>query len=505
MKDLKGAMTFMKKIVLYMLCLSLISLTVHAGEGEMGHMGGVASGSNLPKTIEKYVNIPTSTTNSYVYKEVIFLSGSPVVFEGTIEVSIDTTGVLETESGSYTESYTVEAVGETDGDTLERSISYTMDYRVIDNEFKKQVVPTMRYNSLNWEETIVVEGSTYTLDSDSSSYTIGGVTHVTPGVEYYSSDVSYVAQYTDADGNNVVVESSGTNVGYNQPWSQIENQDRFMELSYGSDVMEDMSVRTSSFMEAKKTLYYSETEPFPISFDGTYNQRYERESILSYEILTFHKDLDEDLYQGNVLINTANQIEKLPIPEELDFVEGHWAEEDFKKLYSMEIFTEIPHQGMQYEAINRGDFIKALCLAMNIDVTDYEDGEEVIFGDVQPDHPHYPYIMAAYDKKLIKGTGAIFDIDRPINREEAFVVYIRVIGLERLGVTESPITPFTDDNEISSWAKKEIMAGFKLGIIQGDTTGKVKPQQWISKSEAAAIINRLVDYLREDIGQDYRK
>jgi hypothetical protein len=29
------------------------------------------------------------------------------------------------------------------------------------------------------------------------------------------------------------------------------------------------------------------------------------------------------------------------------------------------------------------------------------------------------------------------------------------------------------------------------------------PKQWIAKTEAAAIINRLIDYLREDIGRDY--
>ena len=294
-------------------------------------------------------------------------------------------------------------------------------------------------------------------------------------------------------------------MGYNQPWSKIENQTRNMTIAYSDDTKEDMVVDITAFLEAKKTLYYAQTDPFPISFDGTYNQRYQRESTLTYDIRTHHPGLDQDLYRGSVAVNTANQIEKLPIPDNLGFIEGHWAEEDIKKLYSMEIFTDLPHQGMQYEAISRGDYIKALCFAMNLDTTDYEDNDEVIFGDVQPDHPLYPYIMTAYAKKLIKGTGENFDVDRPINREEAFVVYIRIIGLEDYGVSDAPVTPFVDDASISSGAKKEIMAGYRLGIIQGDNTGAVKPKQWISKSEAAAIINRLVDYLREDIGEDYRK
>jgi hypothetical protein len=172
----------------------------------------------------------------------------------------------------------------------------------------------------------------------------------------------------------------------------------------------------------------------------------------------------------------------------------------------MEILTLSPHDGMQYEAISRGDFVKALCLAMDIDISDYQNlkkGALQIFGDVDYTHPLYPYIMGAYSAKLVNGTGEDFDVNLPITREEAFVIYIRIIGLERLGVSSSPTTPFVDDASISSWAKKEIMAGYRLGIIQGNSSGNVMPKKWISKAEAAAIINRLVDYLRDEIGADY--
>ena len=489
--------------IIIAMVMMITSLNVYAEEGEMGHMGGVSSGSNLPKTIEKYVTIPSSTTNTYVYKELVFISGVPLVFEGTIEVSKDTSGIEGTTSGSYDESYEVEATNAEIAGTLERSISFTTYYRMIEGEFKRQIVTSSELE--DWSEEIVIGDAAYTLDETMSTFTMAGVTDMTPGVDYFETAVSYVARYLDDDLQPVLLSANGSNYGYSQPWSKIETQTRDIEVILAGDDSQQLAATTESVLEAKKTIYYDQTEPFPISFDGTYNQRMEREGSLSYRILTSHSELDQDDYEGGVVVYSANQIEKLPIPENIDFLEGHWAEDDFKQLYSMEIFTDLPHQGMQYEAINRGDFIKALCLAMNIDTSGYEEGAEVIFGDVQVDHPLYPYIMAAYDIKLIKGTGADFDVDRPINREEAFVVYIRVVGLERLGVTESPVTPFVDDATISSWAKKEIMAGYKLGIIQGDSQGNVKPKQWISKAEAAAIINRLIDYLREDIGNDYRK
>ena len=494
----------MKRILSIILTSVLIlGMTTLAAEGEMGYMGGVSEGSNLPFVLDKYVPTTKATTNSYQYKEVVFLFGVPSVVEGTITVTKPILDLQKNPEGSYNESYTVSATSSTDGTSVERTISFTTKYKNYGGEFKNQIIT----NSVltGWSETVSQGDVTYTLDPDMSSYSKAGVTDMTPGVTYFETSVSYVGRYLNADGYEVILSGSGANYGYDQPWSKIEIQDRDIELDFELEDYEDVVATTNSVLEAKKTIYYDATEPYPISFDGTYNQRMEREGTLTYEVLTYHPDLEQGDYTGSATIQTANQIEKLPIPVNLDFIEGHWAEDDIKKLYSMEIFTDIPRDGMQYEAITRGDYVKALCLAMNIDTTDYVDGTEIIFADVLPTNPYYPYVMAAYDKKLVKGTGASFDVSRPINREEAFVIYIRIIGLERLGVTNAPVTPFVDDGDISSWARKEIMAGYKLGIIQGDSTGNVYPQKWISKAEAAAIINRLIDYLRSDIGQDYRQ
>jgi len=482
----------------------LIGQVSYGAENEMGHMGGISEGSNLPKTIEKYVTIPSSTTNTYQYKEVVFITGKPLVFEGTIKVALDDSKVEEEPIGSYTETYTVEARNLKENGTLKRKISFITYYRVIDQTFKKIVDTESELDT--WKESIVIGDDTYELNKTMSSFYKSGIKDVTPGVTYYDTDVSYVAQFVDADKKVVTVSGEGSNYGFDQPWSKIETQDRHITIDYTEEEKEDMILDTKSTLEAKKTIYYDATEPYPISFDGTYNQRMEREGVLTYHIQTHHPALAKKEYTGSVAINTANRIEKLPIPTNLDFIEGHWAEDDIKKLYSMEIFTEMPHPGMQYEAISRGEFVKALCLAMNIEITAYkENREKKVFGDITAEDAIYPYVMAAYDKKLVKGTGENFDSGRPINRQEAFVIYIRVIGLERLGVTAAPLTPFVDDREIAGWAKKEIMAGYKLGIIQGDAAGRVNPKKWISKAEAAAIINRLIDYLREDIGKDYRK
>lgn len=502
-KEIKNRIRKIQTLLLVLILLSSTATLSYGGEGELGFFGGISEGDYLPKNIEKHVEITKPKTPTYAYKEMIFLSGTPVEVSGTITVTIDDSKVLETESGKYSEKYIIDASNDDNSVVLSRSLQLETAYRVIDGQFKKQVVKDSSVTS--WDETITTDSGSFSLDSDSAIFSKATVEDITPGVTYYNTTLSYSGTFVDADGNSLIMVVAGDIYGYKQPYSKVETQYLNMGIQ-SEDLGISMDIKLNPRLEAKKTIYYDESAPYPISFGGTYNQRMEREATLEYEILSYHPELTPSQLNSSILLTTANEIEKLPIPEGLDFIEGRWSEDDIKKLYSMEILTTTPHLGMHFEAMSRGDFVKALCLAMDIDTSKYVDAGEdslQIFGDIPYDHQFYPYIMGAYDAKLVKGTGENFDVNLPITREEAFVIYIRVIGLERLGVTGSPTTPFVDDAEIASWAKKEIVAGYRLGIIKGDKNGNVLPKSWISKEEAAAIINRLVDYLREEIGKDY--
>jgi len=496
-----------KKILVLIIGWSLLFQMVSFGSdgGEMGPFGGISEGRNLPKTIDSYVDSGLDQITDFEYKEVVFLSGAAVEFQGTISVLIDDSKIMDSPTGTYEERYTIDATSVA-GDTMSREIVFLTSYRIKESAFKKQIIRVSTMT--DWTESFNINGTTYNLQTGQSDFSKSSAEDMTPGVSYYDTVISYNAVYSTSDSDLINVTVDGNVYGYQQPWSKVETQDLNMILeSTGSNEWQ-MQVHIKPYMKAKKTMYYDETSPFPISFGGTYNQRLEREATLTYEIQTSDLNIPESSQTGSAYLSINNVVEKLPIPDGLDFIEGHWAEEDIKKLYSMEIFTEVPHDGMQYEAMTRGAFVKALCLAMNIETTAYEDLKvqdiTQYYGDVEYAHPMYKYVMAATDAKLVQGVGADFDVDKPITRQEAFVIYIRVVGLERLGISNSPLTPFVDDARIADWARKEIMAGYKLGIIQGDSSGRVQPTQMISKAEAAAIINRLIDYCREEISQDYQ-
>lgn len=496
----------MKKTLVLLLSIMLLvsGIPVFADEGESSFFGGISEGTKLPRSIDNYVTTKPAKTITLQYKEVVFLTGKPIVLEGTIKIKKDTKKLAKDLTGNYKEKYQIKASNVNEDAKLTRTVELNTSFRKIEKEFGNQINRSSTISK--WKEKITIAGTTYEIDDDFSTFSKSSVEDLTPGISYYDSDVTYQAVYRFGTGEKVVVDSYNEIYGYKQPWSKIESHKQTMYIDYqGSEKKWQMEVTLTPSMSSSKNIYYDQTNPYAISFDGTFNQITERASTLTYNIKTNHPELSEQQKNGAITITTANDVEKLPIPKGLDFLKGHWGEQDIKQLYSLEIFDNLPHSNMQFEAMTRGEYITALCKALNLDISTYTNTKKTqptVFNDVPPSHPLYPYIMTAYNEKLIKGYGKVFGIYQPIRREEAFVICIRIIGLERLGVTENPITPFVDHYQISEWARKEIMAGYNLGIIKGNN-GKLLPSKYITQVESGTIINRLIKYLRYDIQKDY--
>ena len=83
------------------------------------------------------------------------------------------------------------------------------------------------------------------------------------------------------------------------------------------------------------------------------------------------------------------------------------------------------------------------------------------------------------------------------------MILLRSLGLENLGLDPTPVTLFTDDAQIASWAKREIYAAERIGLISQDADGKINPRANVTKAEAAALINSLISYMRNELQRDY--
>lgn len=471
---------------------------VFANPLDFGIFGGITEGRSLPNTTEEILktnkaNNKKNTPLESTYKEMLFLSGSPKEYNGIITVN---SGEAVDENGTYKTSFYIK-----DGETTPEDISVNrkLDYTVTYRKDKNQTIKNFEIN--NWSENITLDGNSYVLDKNQSKSSISILEEKKAGITYYKGDISQRAVYKLND-ESVTQEISGVIYGYTSAWSSTETQ-RLNCTVTTKDWQTQYELRPS--VSVSKILDYSKNEPTAISFEGNYKEVMQNESGLSYNIFVappFAYNLSKN---GNISVPNFNRFEQLVAPE-MSHLKGHFAEEDIKKMFAMGIINTVPKFYKPNQAITRGEFTQMLVKAIKLPITPIDTKKPInlVFSDVMTNRTEYPYIMAGYDAEIVfgKDDGA-FHIDEPIEREEAIVILLRTLGLERLGLSVTPMTAFVDDDKIDNWAKKEVYAANKIGIISGDENGKFHPKKFISKAEAAAIINRFINYMREDIKKDY--
>ena len=123
-----------------------------------------------------------------------------------------------------------------------------------------------------------------------------------------------------------------------------------------------------------------------------------------------------------------------------------------------------------------------------------------IFSDVSTDRPEFRYIQAINNNRVAFGRAdGSFAFDDPLSRQEAVATIIRALGLTRMGVDLSILSPFADSSDIAYWAMRYTNIALGLGIIGPDVNGNFHPNLAISNAQAATLLNTMINYLREDI------
>lgn len=503
----------MKKILIIGISFILAASSLSALEGEMGYFGGVSTGIKLKTITELSQTKKTSNTSKYTlpYKENIYLSGKAETVEGTIEIRPGKGIDKAKAQGSYTENYIVKAQNANGSAKITRNISFQTQY--IYEAERRQTTKTSKV--LKWTEVVTVGGQTYQLDSKQSSYTKSILEDYAPGVSYYRGDIQYDAVYNplaSQGGGPVVVSVDGPIYGYEQAFAKTETQRRNIAVDLGTT---QYYIEETPTFTVHKDIQYGTNEPDAISFAGNYKEMIRSEGVLAYNILLGDPSLYDDELVGMVNVTNAPVIEQLSIPS-MPKLKGHPAESDIKKMYSMKIFTESPTSFSPNQAVTRAEYVEMLVKAFRIPLPEKKKtntafgaaasgniGEPSPFTDVREGNASYPYVMAAYNAGLIGG--GTFNGKRLLTREEMYVLNMRVMGLERLGIgTGGVYTPFVDDKQIALSAKNSIYAASKLGIITPNN-GYVFPKKNVTKAECAAFLGQLINYLRYDLQKDYNE
>lgn len=136
------------------------------------------------------------------------------------------------------------------------------------------------------------------------------------------------------------------------------------------------------------------------------------------------------------------------------------------------------------ETVKREEFVKMLVQMADITVLKYENE----FSDVIPDAWYEDYVNTAYNNGIVKGIGkGEFGVGKNISREDMCVMAYNT--LLKMGITlPSGTNSFSDESDISEYAKSPVKALNSAGVVNGIGDNLFNPKGNATRAEAAVII-----------------
>lgn len=185
--------------------------------------------------------------------------------------------------------------------------------------------------------------------------------------------------------------------------------------------------------------------------------------------------------------NDENQdVKKTEFPDIAGF---EWAKEAIESLAASGAINGDPSgRFLPENNITRAEFVKILTAAFNIERT----GESRrIFDDAKPTDWYYKPVMACVENGISNGiSDTEFGAEANITREETAALLSRALNLS---AAEKDRT-FADEENISDYAKEHIYALCGCGIMNGYEDNTIRPQNALTRAEAAKLIYEAAEY-----------
>ncbi len=463
--------------------------------------------------------------NEYEYEEVIFISGEPIIFKGTLDISKSE----KADSASVSYKYKLSPVDKTMAGSLDRRITYETEYNVRTDKGQT----TAQTNLKTYRETIQIGTDKYTLSDYQLSKS--DVIDNRPASDFYSGTITGRKVYDiNKNQGKVIIDFSGGDVGYKNFWGNTETQMIEYDISVDREIApekgaEDQKTRNASWSgtvtifasdSMNKTLQYTDNQASLSSFSGGHMRITNQELVarLDYNLpYVVEGEVRSSRNRGSIELskNLLPKIERLVVPKFRD-VGGHWAEEDISKLYSLDVFEGNSAFFAPDVPMTRMEFTTAIMKACNIRVLAEEPkktarnrntaAETSPFKDINTSHPQYSYLKEAVEKGIISGVSQdLFAPEDKLSRAQAITILIRALGFENKAPTPGYITSFTDDYAIPEWAKDSFFVAQEIGLIYGDTANRANPNQIMTRAEASAMLVRFLGFLERDLQLDYRE
>ena len=124
-------------------------------------------------------------------------------------------------------------------------------------------------------------------------------------------------------------------------------------------------------------------------------------------------------------------------------------------------------------------------------------GVAVVFADVAPGAYYTEAVAWASESGIVTGTGAGFDPDAPISREQLATILYRYMAKQGVQAEQGSLNAFADGGAVSPWAQEAMGYAVGAGLMTGKEGGVLDPQGTATRAEVAVVLQRLVEAMAQ--------
>lgn len=175
-----------------------------------------------------------------------------------------------------------------------------------------------------------------------------------------------------------------------------------------------------------------------------------------------------------------------------DVPESAWYYDEVMSVYDLGLMNGMGNGTFQPEStLTRAQMVKILCNFEGI--TDLSQDVDTGFSDVPAGQWYAGPIAWAVEKGYVNGMGdGTFQPNSPITREQLCTILARYLTDKGFAV-DGTVGTFTDDAEMSDFARESIYFCSTLGLIQGMGDGSFSPKAGATRAQAAAVLLRMCE------------
>lgn len=169
----------------------------------------------------------------------------------------------------------------------------------------------------------------------------------------------------------------------------------------------------------------------------------------------------------------------------LNDIYGHYAQNEIVSLMEKGVISGYSDNTFKpSNNVTRAEFCKMVCLAFNISSSDTLQ----TFNDVTPFDWYYSYVLNMSQNGLVNGYMGNFNPNQTITRQDAALILYRVLTMK--GISLSGNFEFSDESEISAYAKQAVSLMASKGYVKG-YNGNFSPLSSITRADSAIMISRI--------------